>query len=100
MRTAVASTSVDAYDTHRTSGSSAQQRNRILAFIKARGGDWSIGELAQALTLQKSTVSARVYELLNETKELVERTRRKDRLSGITIRPVGLPLIGQGDLFN
>lgn len=91
-------TACDAYHAHR--GQSAQQRNRILEFIKHRGGDWSIGELAQALTLQKSTVSARVNELLNETKELVERPRRKDRLSGITIRPVGLPIVGQGDLFN
>lgn len=90
-------TACDAYQTHR--GQSAQQRNRILSFIKQRGGDWSIGELAQALTLQKSTVSARVNELLNETKELVERPRRKDRLSGITIRPIGLPVVGQGRLF-
>jgi predicted transcriptional regulator len=80
-------------------GQSAQQRNRILAFIKARGGDWSIGELAQELTLQKSTVSARLNELLNDTKELVEATRRKDRLSGITIRPVGIPPI-QKELFQ
>jgi DNA-binding MarR family transcriptional regulator len=91
-------TACDAYHAHR--GKSAQQRNRILSFIKQRGGDWSIGELAQALTMQKSTVSARVNELLNETKELAERPRRKDRLSGITIRPVGLPIVGQGELFN
>lgn len=99
MRIAQAITAADAYDKHRTSGQSAQQRNRILEFVKERGGDWSIGELAQALTLQKSTVSARVNELLNDTGELVEKTRRKDRLSGITIRPVGLPVKGQGDLF-
>lgn len=98
MRTAVATTSIDAYHGHR--GQSAQQRNRILNHIKSCGGDWSIGELAQALTLQKSTVSARVNELLNDTKELVEKTRRKDRISGITVRPVGLPVKGQGELFN
>ena len=97
MRIAQAITAADAYDKHRTSGQSAQQRNRILEFVKERGGDWSIGELA--LTLQKSTVSARVNELLNDTGELVEKTRRKDRLSGITIRPVGLPVKGQGRLF-
>jgi predicted transcriptional regulator len=99
MRIAQQPTAADAYDTHRASGQSAQQRNRILAFIKARGGDWSIGELAQALTLQKSTVSARVHELLNETCEAVEKPRRKDRISGITIRPIGLPVVGQGRLF-
>lgn len=100
MRTAAQLTSIDAYHTHRGTGQSAQQRTRILEFIKARGGDWSIGELAQALTLQKSTVSARVFELLNETKELVERPKRPDRVSGIRVRPVGLPLEGQGELFN
>ena len=39
-------------------------------------------------------------ELLKETKELVERPKRKDRISGITIRPVGLPVIGQGEMFK
>lgn len=100
MRIAQQSTACDAYHAHRSQ--SAQQRNRILEFIKGHshnGTDWSIGELAQALTLQKSTVSARVNELLNDTMELVEKTRRKDRLSGITIRPVGLPVKGQGRLF-
>lgn len=100
MRTAVQITSADAYDAHRASGQSAAQRNLILAFITQRGGNWSIGELAQALGLQKSTVSARLNELLNETCELVECTRRKDRVSGITIRPVGLPVKGQGALFS
>jgi DNA-binding MarR family transcriptional regulator len=98
MRIAQQQTAADAYQAHR--GQSAAQRNRILGFIKQRGGDWSIGELAQALTLQKSTVSARVNELLNDTKELVEKTRRKDRISGITIRPVGLPVDGQQELFQ
>lgn len=99
MQTNVRETSRNSLLAHRMTGQSAQQRNRILAFIKARGGDWSIGELAQELTLQKSTVSARLNELLNDTKELVESTRRKDRLSGITIRPVGIPPI-QKELFQ
>ncbi len=103
MRTAQQFTACDAYQTHRSSGQSAQQRTRILEFIKTHshnGTDWSIGELAKALTLQKSTVSARVNELLNETKDLVERPKRKDRVSGIRVRPVGLPLQGQGELFQ
>jgi predicted ArsR family transcriptional regulator len=91
-------TACDAF--HARRGQSAAQRNRILAFIKARGGDWSIGELAQALTLQKSTVSARVNELLNDTKELVECEKRPDRVSGIRVRPVTLPKAGQGELFQ
>lgn len=99
MRTAARSTSIDAYHAHRGTGQSAQQRTRILEFIKARGGDWSIGEIAQALSLQKSTVSARVWECLNETGELEERPKRKDRLTKITIRPVGIPY-GQQELFT
>jgi len=39
-------------------------------------------------------------EMLNETKDLIERPKRKDRLSGIRIRPVGLPPVGQGELFQ
>ena len=97
MLTAVRDTSVEAFHAHR--GISVQQRGRILAFVKARGGSWSIGEIAHALNMQKSTVSARVHELVHETGELVEREKRKDRISGITIRPVGLPP-GQCDLFG
>ena len=100
MRTAAQLTSIDAYHTHRGTGQSAQQRTRILEFIKARGGDWSIGEIAQALSLQKSTVSARIFELLNETHELIERPKRKDRISGVRVRPVGLPPVGQLGLFQ
>jgi predicted ArsR family transcriptional regulator len=98
MRIAQQPTACDAHHAH--GGQSAQQRNRILSFIKARGGNWSIGELAQALTLQKSTVSARVNELLNDTKELVECEKRPDRVSGIRVRPVALPKAGQGELFQ
>lgn len=100
MRIAATDTSIDAFHGHRGSGQSAAQRARILNFVTARGGDWSIGEIAQALDLQKSTVSARINELLHETGDLVERPKRKDRISGITIRPVGLPIVGQGELFQ
>lgn len=93
-------TAADAFRSHRGAGKSAAQRNRILAFIKSRGGDWSIGELAQSLELEKSTVSARLNELLHETRELVERPKRKDRISGIMIRPVALPSTGQVVMFS
>jgi len=100
MRTAATQTSIDAFHEHRASGKSSELRERILAFIKKHGGDWSIGEIANALTLEKSTVSARINELLNDTKEVVECPKRKDRISGITICPVGLPPVGQGVLFQ
>lgn len=100
MRTAISDTSREAYQAHRGSGKSSQQRNRILHHIKSCGGDWSIGELADALGLEKSTVSGRVNELLNDTKELVAKPNRPDRVSGVRIRPVGLPVVGQGELFQ
>lgn len=100
MRTTVTGTSVDAFHVHRRSGKAAAQRSKIVDFIRSNGGDWSIGELAKALELEKSTVSARLNEALYETHELVECPKRKDRISGITIRPVGLTIVGQGELFQ
>ncbi len=97
MHTAVRETSIDAFYLH--APKSAQQRVRIVEFVRSRGGDWSIGEIARALEMEKSTVSARVNELLNDSQELIERPKRRDRISGITIRPVALPALGQGALF-
>ena len=96
MRTAVAETSIDAFHAHT---GKARQRAAILEHIKAHGGDWTIGELAQALGWQKSTCSARLNEMLYETHELVEKPKRPDRVSGIRARPAGLPVVGQGRLF-
>lgn len=92
-----AQTAIESYHGHHSK--SAAQRTRVLAFIESRGGSWSIGELAHALDLQKSTVSARVNELLYETRELVEQPKRKDRRSGVMVRPVSLPAL-QRDLFG
>lgn len=91
MRTAVTQTSVDAFHAHSDNGLASGQRNTILRFIESNGGSWSIGELAEALKMQKSTVSARLNEMLHDFGMLVEKPKRKDRLSNITIRPVGLP---------
>lgn len=91
MLTAQVETAIDSFRAHAASGKKQAQQLRILAFITNRGGDWSIGELAKAMNLEKSTVSARVWELLYETKQLVEAPKRKDYVSGITIRPVELP---------
>ena len=72
---------------------------RIMAFFEWIGGDHSIGEVAHALGMEKSTVSARVNFMLNTTHELVVKPKRKDRRSGINVRPVGLP-VTQRDLFQ
>lgn len=91
MRTHVAETSIEAFSAHVGTGKASAQQARILSFIARRGGDWSIGELAKEMRLEKSTVSARVFELLHGSKELVECPKRKDRVYGVTIRPVSLP---------
>lgn len=97
MRTAQQSTACDAFHAHT---GKARQRAAIVAHITAHGGDWTIGELARVLGMEKSTVSARLNELLYETHELVEKTKRPDRISGIRARPAGLPVVGQGELWN
>lgn len=96
MRIAQQFTACDAFHAHT---GKAGQRAAILAHIKAHGGDWTIGELARALRMEKSTVSARLNELLYETHELVEKPKRPDRVSGIRARPAGLPVVGQMGLF-
>ena len=102
MRTAVASTSLGAYDAIRASGTTGHQCARILSHIKTHQGcDWSIGELAYALSMEKSTVSARLNAMLNDIDPVIEaKPTRKDRRSGVSVRPVGLPEVGQGDLFK
>jgi predicted transcriptional regulator len=98
MRTAALDTSINAFHAHVGSGRASAQRERIVGFIRQRGGDWSIGELARQLGLEKSTVSARLNESLH-CHELSERPKRRDRVSGITVRPVALPVLEQVELF-
>lgn len=91
MKIAQQSTAIDAYHAHTDAGMSMSQRAEIMSFIERNGGSWSIGELAGALGMQKSTVSARLNELINKFGSLVAKRKRKDRLTNITVRPVGLP---------
>jgi DNA-binding IclR family transcriptional regulator len=98
MKIAQQPTACDAFHAHTGNGLASGQRARILDFMERRGGTWSIGELADALNMQKSTVSARLNELLHAG-ELEAKEKRRDRLTSITIRPVGLPA-KQRDLFS
>lgn len=99
MRIAQTQTAIDSFHAHGERGLASGQRATILGFIEKNGGSWSIGELAEALKMQKSTISARVNECLNEFGLLVAKAKRKDRLTNITIRPVGLP-VKKGELFQ
>lgn len=100
MRTAVAETSIHAHDAIKASGNSTHQCARILDHIRQHG-DCSIGEIAHALGMEKSTLSARVYSLLYDSHNppLEAKPTRKDRRSGVMVRPVGFPVAGQGGLF-
>lgn len=71
MRIAQHETAANAFHDHVGTGKAHAQRSRILEFIKDRGGDWCIGEIANALNMKDNIVSARVNELLYETHELV-----------------------------
>lgn len=101
MRIAQHETAIDAFHAHVGAGKAEAQRERIRNFIASnkKYADWSIGEIAHALDMEKSTVSARLNEMLNETKQLVAKAKRHDRISNILIRPVALPEI-QRDFFN
>jgi len=92
MKIAQQPTAIAACHAHDASGLSSAQRALIVGFIERNGGSWSIGELANSLDMQKSTISARVNECLHDFGLLVEKPKRKDRVSGITVRPVGLPV--------
>jgi len=98
MRIAQAETARAAFHAHQDTGKASTQRIRIVNFITDHGGNWSIGELAHAMGLEKSTVSARVNECLHAG-ELQDKPKRADRRSGIRVRPVGLPEL-QMDLFG
>ena len=90
MRIAATETQIDAFYTHNANGGSKYQRAKLLEIFTQYGGNWSIGELAKFLKMDKSTVSARINELL-KTEELIDLPKRRDLISGVLIRPVALP---------
>jgi len=90
MRVAAIETQINAFHAHNATGGAKFQRGRILDHFYEYGGNWSIGELAKFLKMDKSTVSARINELL-KTEELIDLPKRRDLISGVLIRPVALP---------
>lgn len=96
MRIQQQETAINAFHAHVIGGKAHQQREQIVSFIAGRGGDWSIGEIAKAMAMEKSTVSARINELLYETMAVVPKEKRRDRVSGVMVRPVALPPVQRG----
>lgn len=99
MLIAQTETAIQSYRALCAAGEDVDQRMFILAFITNRGGDWAIGEIAQATGMDNSAVSRAVNELLYKTKQLIEAPRRKSWVSNKTIRPVMLPP-EQGEMFQ
>lgn len=91
MKIAQEVTAIEAFDARTAAGMPKVQRAKIVAFIAEQGGDWSIGEIADAMNMERSTVSARINELIYEYGRLEARPSRKDKRSGITVRPVAIP---------
>ena len=92
MRLASIETQIDAFHAHVATGGARFQRSKLLEVFTQYGGNWSIGELAKFLKMDKSTVSARINELL-KTEELIDLPKRRDLISGVLIRPVALPKV-------
>lgn len=92
MRIAAIETQINAFYAHNSTGGAKFQRGRILDHFQEYGGNWSIGELARGLGMDKSTVSARINELL-KSGDLIDLPKRQDLISGVLIRPVALPKV-------
>lgn len=85
-----AETQISAFHAHNASGGSSYQRSKILEVFHSFGGNWSIGEIATYLKLDKSAASGRINELL-KMGLLITLPKRRDLISKVLIRPVALP---------
>lgn len=87
--TAIQETSMMAYCVHKENGQQSRQQMSVISVLENAGCDMSIGEIAVELGLEKSSVSARVNELIAK-EQLVVAPRRTDKISGRLVRPVRL----------
>lgn len=92
MRIAATETQINAFHAHNATGGAKFQRAVILDVFNDFGGNWSIGELAKYLKIDKSTISARINELL-KSGDLIDLPKRRDMISGVLVRPVALPKV-------
>lgn len=72
-----------------TTGSNLTQCVRILGLLKKSGGGLTIAEINARTGLQKSSISARLRELI-EVKVLIELPKRKQKIGGCLVRPVAM----------
>ncbi|PLT18716.1 MarR family transcriptional regulator [Ralstonia mannitolilytica] len=97
MRTDVTDTSIDAYHSRSRRTIGQAQCDRIVEYVE-RAGTATIAEIAQALHIEKSSVSARRNELIAAGR-LVLGGRRQCAVTGRSVQSVKLPQ-KQGSLFQ
>ncbi|MFV0916070.1 MarR family transcriptional regulator [Ralstonia nicotianae] len=97
MKTAVQATSIDAYHSRSRRTIGQAQCDRIVEYVE-RAGTATIAEIAQALHIEKSSVSARRNELIAAGR-LVLTDDRKCAVTGRYVQCVKLPQ-KQGSLFQ
>lgn len=86
----VATTSIEAYREHRSSGKLGTQAREIVEFLALHiDRDWSRAELAEAMGLRLSSVCGRVNELIH-SHHLDIAPPRKCQLTGKKVNPVRL----------
>lgn len=97
MRTQVQETSIDAYHSRSRRTIGQAQCDRIVEYVE-RAGTATIAEIAQALHLEKSSVSGRRNELIAAGR-LVLGGRRQCAITGRSVQSVKLPPV-QKALFQ
>ena len=104
MKTNVAETSIKSYREHEAMGALSRQQKKILEFLADHADvDYTRKEIGRALSMEHSTVCARVNELLGDIERLWldELTPRKCGISCKTASPVRIHRpAGQLDLFG
>jgi DNA-binding MarR family transcriptional regulator len=92
LRTNMRETSLDAHDYVQSSGKAATQEMLIINFMDDnRHLDFTRRELAKALDMETSTMSARVNSLVKAGKVIEMSRKRKCSISGITAIVLHLP---------
>jgi predicted transcriptional regulator len=86
----IAQTSQEAYRGVKALGINTRQGRAIVAFLKARRGQWSRSELSEELGIRLSSICARVNELMG--KGLIKSWgTRKCNITGKKVEAVCLP---------
>lgn len=92
MRTAMAETSLEAYDGLRDTGKLNERQAQVLAVIQ-KGRDYSLQEISLLCGLPINIVSGRVNELKKEPLNKLEQAdKRKCSLTGYSCHPVRLSI--------